>query len=29
MELHELIERFKAEYGDGDVRLFSAAGRVN
>ena len=29
MELKQLKERFIAEYGDGEVRFFSAAGRVN
>ncbi len=29
MQLEELVKRFKEEYGEGEVRLFSAAGRVN
>lgn len=29
MKIEEVVKRFKAEYGEGEVRLFSAAGRVN
>lgn len=29
MKIEEIVNRFRAEYGEGEVRLFSAAGRVN
>ena len=29
MKIQDIVQRFEAEYGEGEVRLFSAAGRVN